>query len=157
MEEYFYGFIPEYYVWCLDIHIINYLIHETRDSLTSSDAEIIATMFTNTNKGLHIFSDDFRKQYRNLCLAQLNTLIGIPRKEVIKMMLAHYKTWDTYSIGIMFLRLFKYMFPSNFHRNKIIIIFSQILLLTYILIRKKDTILVKPARHLTTYFIILEK
>ena len=128
MTEYFYGFIPEYYAWCLDIHIINYLIYETRESLTISDAEKIATLFVDTNKGLDIFSANFRKQYRELCLTQLKTLLGTPREKVISMMLANYKTWDLYSLGIMFLRLFKYMFPNNFHRNKIIIIFSQILL-----------------------------
>ncbi len=128
MKEYFYGFIPEYYVWCLDIHIINYLIYETREPLTNTDIERIAPLFVESNKGLHIFSENFRKQYQELCISQMQTLIGIPRKEVIKMMLTHYKTWDTYSIGIMFLRLFKYMFPKNFHRNQILIQFSQILL-----------------------------
>jgi serine/threonine protein kinase len=128
MKEYFYGFIPEYYIWCLDIHIINYLIYETREPLTISDAEQISTLFVKTNKGLDVFSPQFRKQYHELCLRQLKTLTGIPREKVIKMMLENYKTWDLYSLGIIFLRLFKYMFPNNFHRNQIIILFSQILL-----------------------------
>ena len=128
IKEYFYGFIPEYYTWCLDIHIINYLLYETRDPLTNVDIEKIANLFVNTNKGLHIFSKNFRKQYQEQCVSHMKTLVGIPVKDVINMMLRHYKTWDTYSLGIMYLRLFHYMFPNDFHRNKIIIIFSQILL-----------------------------
>lgn len=128
MKEYFYGFIPEYYVWCLDIHIINYLLYETRDALTIVDAEKIATIFTEKNKGLDIFTTKFRNNYRKLCVSQIMSLVDKPREEVIQMMLKNYKTWDMYSLSIMFLRLFKYMFPKNFHRNQIIIIFSQILL-----------------------------
>jgi serine/threonine protein kinase len=128
MKEYFYGFIPEYYLWCLEIHIINYLLYETQDSLTAVDAEVIAALFTETNKGLSVFSSEFRDKYRELCVSQIMSLIGKPREEVIKMMLENYRTWDTHSIGIMYLRLFKYMFPKNFHRNQILIQFSQILL-----------------------------
>ena len=105
MENYFYGFIPEYYVWCLDIHIINYLIYETRETLTAlaMQSKLLHYLFQEI-KVLTVFSEDFRKQYQELCSAQIKTLIGIPRETVIKMMLSNYKTWDIYSVSIMFLK-----------------------------------------------------
>jgi len=129
MEEYFYGFIPEYYVWCLDIHIINFLLYETKVSLIEKDIKLIASLYTNYNKGLDSFSPEFRKQYQESCVKQMRHLLGMPREEVIQEMLAHHKTWDMYSIAIVYLKLFKYMFPKKFHKNAIIILFSQVLLL----------------------------
>ena len=128
MQEYFYGYIPEYYVWCLDIHIINYLLYETRSSLTESDVKSISEEFVKSNKGLKIFSREFREKYRALCETYMLTLVGKNKKETIELLIKNYKTWDLYSLGIAYLRLFNYMFPKQFHKNTLIILFSQILL-----------------------------
>ena len=128
MKEYFYGFIPEYYIWCIDIHIINFLLYETKDPLTENNIKLIASLYTESNKGLDPFSSDFRKQYEELCVTQMRQFVGQPREVVIQEMMSRHKTWDLYSIGIAYLKLFKYMFPKKFHKNSIIILFSQILL-----------------------------
>lgn len=128
MKEYFYGFIPEYYIWCIDIHIINFLLYETKDPLTESNIKLIASLYSESNKGLDPFSNDFRKQYEDLCVTQMRQFVGQPREVVIQEMISRHKTWDLYSIGIAYLKLFKYMFPKKFHKNSIIIMFSQILL-----------------------------
>ena len=128
MEEYFYGYIPEYYVWCLDIHIINYLLYETSKPLTERDIKFIAQEFVKSNKGLKIFSKEFREKYLVLCESHMLTFVGKNRKETMNELLENHKTWDIYSLSITYLRLFNYMFPKQFHKNTLIILFSQILL-----------------------------
>ena len=59
MKKYFYGFSPEYFVWALEIHVINYLLHETENSLTKKDIDIISESFVSSNAALDLFSVDF--------------------------------------------------------------------------------------------------
>ena len=40
-----------------------------------------------------------------------------------------HKTWDNYALSVMYLKAFRYLFSEGFHRNPMIIHFSQILLL----------------------------
>ena len=49
--------------------------------------------------------------------------------ETIAMLIGMYKTWDNYALSVMYLKSFKYLFSEGFHRNPMIIHFSQILLL----------------------------
>ena len=129
MKQYFYGFIPEYYVWPLDVHIINYLLHETDAPLTNTDAKLISMLYCKSNKALFMFSPEFRSSFETACIKQINRYVGKLRQESIDILLKNYKTWDIYSLSIMYLKLFGYMFPLKFHRNSFIILFSQILLL----------------------------
>ena len=40
-----------------------------------------------------------------------------------------YKTWDNYSLSIIYLRIIALLFPNDEHKNTLIILFSQLLLL----------------------------
>ena len=55
MEEYFYIFSPDYYIWPLEVHVINYLINEN-DTLTLDAITSICNRFTASNSALEIFS-----------------------------------------------------------------------------------------------------
>ena len=46
-----------------------------------------------------------------------------------KSMLYTHETWDNYSLSVMFLRLLILLFPTDDHKNKLVILFSQILLM----------------------------
>ena len=129
LKNYFYVFAPEYYLWPLEIHIINYLIHYAENDLNKENAESISELYTSNNKGLVIFSPDFIEQYKQACLKECMKYVGKPKKEVINELLKYYKTWDNYSLSILYLRIYEYFFPVGFHKNKLLINFSQLLLL----------------------------
>jgi serine/threonine protein kinase len=129
IREYFYVYGPDYYVWPLEVHVINFLLHETKSALTSEDALSIATLYAKSNSALNIFSPSFRKMYLDDCKKVTKRYIGKSRNETITALIGMYKTWDNYALSVMYLKSFKYLFSEGFHRNPMIIHFSQILLL----------------------------
>lgn len=129
MKKYFYGYEPEYYVWALEVHAINFILHKTDGALCHDDIEEISVSYSNANRALDIFTPCFRQQYIRNCKKALCKYIGKPRSVVIDELLERSGTWDNYSLCIMYLKLIKYMFPYGFQRNQMIIDFSQLLLL----------------------------
>lgn len=127
-NKYFYTYAPEYYTWCLDIHVINYLIYETNLSLTDYDIKDISRKFVDNNKGLSLFSSEFKELYYNDCYNELKQYINISSDIVIKKLLSFHKTWDNYSLSIIYLKLLDYIYNKGFSNNSILILFSQILL-----------------------------
>lgn len=129
IKEYFYVFAPDYYVWCPQICVIAFLLHETSGDLTEEDAEEIAELHTEGNRALNAFSAEFKDNFKQLLIMELKEFVGLKRKKVIKLMLDSYETWDNYSLSVMFLRILTLLFPTDDHKNNFVILFSQILLM----------------------------
>lgn len=129
MKEYFYIFSPDYYVWCPQICVIAFLLHETDGELTIEDVEEIAELHTEGNRALNAFSNEFKDNLKQLLTMELKEYVGVKRDKVIKSMLDTHETWDNYSLSVMFLRLLTLLFPTDDHKNKLVILFSQILLM----------------------------
>lgn len=128
IKNYFYIYAPEYYIWPLEVHVINYLTNETDKPLTKTDIDSISNIFVTHNKGLDIFSLEFRNNYKKMCISVLSDYVGINPKKVIDKLLTYYKTWDNYSLSIVYLRIFHLMFGKGYVKNKLLIYFSQLLL-----------------------------
>ena len=129
MREYFYVYAPEYYVWPLEVHAINYILHNTKSDLTGSDVDSICTSYVTSNKALEVFSESFRAQYGDACKRQLSRYVGNDRDKSVYALMSSYKTWDNYAISVIYLKVFEYLFPKGLHRNPMLIRFSQILIL----------------------------
>ena len=129
LKDYFYTYAPEYYVWPMEVHIINFLLHETKKELTYRDAASIATSYANSNSALNVFSPDFRRMYLENCKKTADIYVGVPRKDALSTLIGMYGTWDCYALSVMYLKSLKYLFAEGFHHNPMIIRFSQILLL----------------------------
>ena len=54
--------------------------------------------------------------------------VGMDKKKTIELLVAFYSTWDNYSLSILYLKTFSFMFPHGFHKNSLILYFSQLLL-----------------------------
>lgn len=129
MKKYFYTFAPDYYVWCPQICVICFLLNETDGDLTKDDIDEITELHTEGNRALDAFSEDFRENFKQLLSMELQEYIGVKREKVIETMLSSYETWDNYSLSVMFLRILTLLFPTDDHKNKFVILFSQILLM----------------------------
>ena len=129
MREYFYVYAPEYYVWPLEVHVINYILHNTETELTSDDVDIICDTFSTSNKALEVFSESFRNLYKNACIEELKKFVGSDRDKTVYSLMSNYKTWDNYAVSVIYLKVFEYLFPKGLHRNPLLISFSQILAL----------------------------
>lgn len=128
IKKYFYAFVPEYYVWPLEVHVINYLIHNTSANLTDTDIILISTQFSKSNAGLLLFSETFGRNYLLSCIHQLKKYIGIDRNKVINTLLSYSNTWDSYSLSIMFMIIFQKIFKGGIHFSSMFIFFTQLLI-----------------------------
>ena len=126
-SEYFYVYYPKYYLWCLEIHCICYLLHES-DKLTLTAVNNMCNTFIDNNKALVIFSNDFKSKYKNLCKQFLSQFIGKKKNDIINELLKYKETWDNFSISILYLKTLGYIFDKEFINNSFIIKFSLLLL-----------------------------
>ena len=124
----FYMYVPEYYLWPIEVHVICYLL-KFNQPLTATDINNIITSAVNNNKALEIFSPDFKNNFIELGKNYFNSFVKKSPNEVVQTLLKNYKTWDNYALSILYLKMLHYMFYEGFHRNKLIILFSQLLLL----------------------------
>jgi len=128
MSNYFYIYAPDYYIWPLEVHIINFLLHKTKDSLTLTNLQEIIAATLEHNIALQIFSDEFINKYGYYCENYFKQYVGNERNSTIKDLIKHYNTWDNYSLSILYLRLLTVMFNNQFFDNKFIVLYSQLLL-----------------------------
>lgn len=151
MSEKFYVFAPDYYLWCLEIHFISFFYNgskydfETKsdvssemtggkkisfnisdNTLTSEYVKSICTMYVTRNKTLRLFNKNFRLQYLKNSIKYFNRYIGMKPELVIKDLLLNWKTWDNFSISIMYIKIINSVF--DFKQNKTIDFFYQLLL-----------------------------
>lgn len=127
LSDYFYVYAPDYTLWCPEIHAINYLVN-VGDTLTEKVIEQLMDSYIMNNSVLTIFSDEFKEKYKKTGIEYLKKYENLNKHETIKQLLSFYKTWDLYSLSIIYLKFFKILFSDGFFDNKLIITFSQLLL-----------------------------
>ena len=126
--KYFYTYNTSYYIWCIDIHIINYVIH-VNSTLTYDELVTIIDTFISYNKGLLIFSDGFISKYRELAINTYKKYVNMPAENIITELIKNCNTWDNYSLSVMFLTMISTISSKGFTDNNLIKNFSELLLL----------------------------
>lgn len=102
--NYFYVYAPQYYIWPLEVHYMNFLLH-INESPSDSELKEIANDFSENNSALYGFSDNFIKLYKNYCYKVLKIYNKLPLTDRKKIILQAWKTWDNYSLSVMFLKI----------------------------------------------------
>ena len=137
LKEYFYLYAPEYYVWPLEVHVINYLLHQLEESEDASGiAKRISEEYVTNNKGIQMFSKSFVADFKGACNRRVIDVLRAAssgslverKREIIDGLIKSYDTWDNYAISIIYLRFIHLLFPNGFSENKFYILFSQLLL-----------------------------
>lgn len=128
LRESFYVYAPEYYTWPLEVHYMSYLLHESEDP--SEDALIdMASRYVEGNKGLtKNFSPEFLKKFTNKCYDQLIYYKSLGLQKAIEKILSYWKTFDNYSLSIVFLKLIHYINIEGYIKNNLIIFKTKLLL-----------------------------
>ena len=128
MSNYFYIYSPDYYIWCLDINVISYIMNETKQELTEEDAIEIAELTAASCNVIQDFGPEFADEYRNMCLKQAKKYTNKNRDEVVYDLLTKCWTWDNYSLSIMFIRVLTLLFPNKDSRNEMVTMFLDLLI-----------------------------
>ncbi len=105
MARYFYRYIPSYYLWPLEVHLINYILHRT-PKVTRNALQEMTHEFTRANRALASFSKGFKRRYEELCVDYLSMYTGKQDESTIEAIVsASWRTWDTYALSVMFVDL----------------------------------------------------
>ena len=111
LHNYFYMYVPDYYVWAPEIHLINYLLHVNAEPDTA-ELKDLANACVKSNAYLRGLSPAFKAQYEKACYEELSTYQGLSSNDAIMRALKHWPTWDNYSLSGEFLRLLYYLTRS---------------------------------------------
>lgn len=106
-SNYFYVYIPEYYYWPLEVHYINFLLHESSEP-TYQDVVTIAKRYMKENTPLiQNFSKSFLQKFETACV----TILDNYRLKSLQIddLLIFWKSWDNYALSIMYLRILFYL------------------------------------------------
>ena len=126
-RDYFYIYFPEYSLWCIEIHLINYVLNKHSRITPESLQDTIET-YVDSNDAFTILSPEFIDRYKKLCYSTMERFINQSRKYVIGECLKHWNTWDNYALSISYLQVVKFISSSGFTSNQFLISFSEILM-----------------------------
>ena len=101
MKNYFYTFSPEYYLWSLEIHFINFLLHE-KDWVDMSDIQFIINKYYN-NKYFNKLDIKIVNLLKKESINFYSHYINKKKESIIDDLLKYNNTWDNYSLSILFL------------------------------------------------------
>jgi len=129
--NYFYIYAPEYYVWPLEVHYLNLILHINQEP-TRDELKDLAQSYVKANAALDGFSPSFKKDFKDSCEEQLmyyNTLSLTERKNLI---LKFWNTWDNYSLSVIYLKFIYFIIRSNdksIFKNSFVRYFAELLLM----------------------------
>ena len=96
---------------------------------TSGELNDIAETYVDNNKALQKnFSPTFLKKYKEKCMRQLEMYNKLSFDERVKKILKYWKTFDNYSLSIMYLKFIHFINTNGYTDNKFIIHFTELLL-----------------------------
>lgn len=111
LRKYFYIYAPQYYIWPLEVHYINLLINKSKNPTRKQLADL-SKEYVIGNRALEGFSPEFKTNYMEMCYDVLKTYDGLTLGEKINKATSSWKTWDNYSLSIIFIKLIDY-FSTN--------------------------------------------
>ena len=126
-RDYFYIYFPEYSLWCIEIHLINYVLNK-HSRITPESLQGTIETYVDSNDAFTILSPEFIDRYKKLCYSTMERLINQSRKYVIGECLKYWNTWDNYALSISYLQVIKFISTSGFTSNQFLISFSEILM-----------------------------
>jgi len=130
LHIYFYIYAPEYYIWPLEVHYLNMLLH-INPQPDEAMLQELAHQYTIRNVALRAFSSRFRKKFERLCLKELKKYNHMDHKERKTKILKAWVSWDNYSLSIIYLKNIYYIIRSEYGsilKNPFVIFITKLLL-----------------------------
>jgi len=122
LYDYFYTYSPEYYLWCPEIHMLSFIAE--KKYITKTDIENICRESLKHNiiiKGT--LTDEAYDQHKQSTIDFYKNIWRLKKKSLrdfTHYLLKTYKTWDKYSISIMFLNIIVVLDRQKSMENKIL-------------------------------------
>lgn len=116
VRNYFYIYAPEYYVWPIEVHIACFVFQKSADAkstITTTESRRVAKDFVSNNKVLEGLSHKQCAKYLSECIEVAERYVGLSSSDLVEKVKASYKTWDSYALGILFLKLIRHVFHDT--------------------------------------------
>lgn len=130
LYNYFYIFETMYYVWPLEVHLINYILHVNSD-ITEEEMKKLARDYTRNNTVLRVFSPEFIKNFEDECYHELKKYVGKDSNAIIQRILKYWPTWDNYALSLLYIKLIYYVIRNDegeIIKNKFVSFFVELCL-----------------------------
>jgi len=119
VEDFFYVYAPDYYIWSFDIHFICFLtknIPGDNQVVTEENIRTIANDCTKNNKIFTFFSEEFKQDYKQQCMKFMSTFTNKTKREILEKLIVkkNYDTWDNYAISCIILKSIHYIFGKGY-------------------------------------------
>jgi hypothetical protein len=150
LKDFFYIYAPQYYVWPLEVHYLCYILNENNEPETNELYHIVNSFVDNIHV-LKMFSPKFIENFKKICVYQLIKYNNISYKKRISLILDFWKTWDNYSLSIVYLKYIQYIFGSTFYENDFVVFFSKLLLKNIHPIQAKDILFLTQYKNLINF------
>ena len=115
LKEYFYVYAPDYYLWPIEVHIINYILH--KDKLTLDAIKNTVNKYIDNNVAFNTLSDEFKKKYSIASINFFSQFIKFDSATIIHKLLEYNNTWDLYSLSVMYLKFLNKLFHKGYFDN----------------------------------------
>ena len=125
-KDYFYIYAPDYSLWCLEIHIINYILH--KGTLTKSAIDVTVQTYIDNISAFNSLSDEFKSDYITSATNFFYKFLKFDSSDIIRKLLEYNTTWDLYSLSVMYLRFLNKLFHKGYFKNSFIVSFSKLIL-----------------------------
>jgi hypothetical protein len=89
-----------------EIHILYYFVSHKMITISYSFIEEFCENFVENLHILRLFSENYKKSYKEQCIQTMNKYINLSRKEIIYDIFERNNKWDVYGISILFLQIF---------------------------------------------------
>lgn len=128
LKDCFYVFGPDYYVWCPEIHFINFLLYENLEPSEEDIREFCEKVVDYQVILKRLYSEKFLTKMKKVMFEFYTSFQKMERNEIIKTLLSYYPTWDLFSLSIIFFRILSYITVNMNKQSEFLIRFSKLLL-----------------------------
>lgn len=90
----------------LEIHILFYFVKNDITTISYSFIEEISESFVEKLSILRLFSEKYRKSYKEKCIETMKKYINLPKNEIIDDILDRNDKWDIYGISMLYVLIF---------------------------------------------------
>jgi len=90
----------------LEIHILFYFVKNDITTISYSFIEEISESFVEKLSILRLFSEKYRKSYKEKCIEMMKKYINLPKNEIIDDILDRNDKWDIYGISMLYVLIF---------------------------------------------------
>jgi hypothetical protein len=87
-------------------HILYYFTKHKMETISYTFIEEFCEEFVDNLNILRLFSENYRKTYKEHCIEAMKKYINCPKKEIVYDILERNDKWDVYGISMLFLHIF---------------------------------------------------